>query len=63
MFSFHINYFNPEKFHIHHQFYLGMSETRERSAAGRVAIYTRHTLNAFKRTDLRHEKENSWIQV
>ena len=37
-----------------------------RSAAGGVAIYTRHTLNAFKRTDLSttdDEFETIWVEI
>ena len=37
-----------------------------RSAAGGVAIYTRHTLNAFKRTDLNttdDEFETIWVEM
>ena len=37
-----------------------------RSAAGRVAIYTRHTLNAFKRTDLSttdDDFETIWVEI
>ena len=37
-----------------------------RSAAGGVAIYARHTLNAFKRTDLSttdDEFETIWVEI